>query len=186
MKSFYRRALPPSLTPFHSDSGKLLFKAAIDSGFGEVYFHLVGNFTSQSDPAFCGLGSLAMVLNALEMDPGRTWKGVWRWYSDEMLDCCAPLERVRQKGITFPEFACLAKCNGLFVESKRCDKTTQEEFERDIKAVCASEDKHMVISFDRATLSQTGVGHFSPIGAFDPQSNMALVLDVARFKVRRR
>jgi len=29
------------------------------------------------EPAFCGLASLAMVLNALSIDPRRTWK-VWR------------------------------------------------------------------------------------------------------------
>jgi len=33
-----------------------------------------------------------MALNALSIDPGRVWKGPWRWFSEEMLDCCTPLE----------------------------------------------------------------------------------------------
>jgi len=40
----------------------------------------------------------------------------------------------------------------------------------------------MVVSFDRQTLGQTGVGHFSPIGGYHEASGKVLVLDVARFK----
>jgi hypothetical protein len=31
-----------------------------------------------NEPAFCGLGTLTTVLNALAIDPQRAWKGVWR------------------------------------------------------------------------------------------------------------
>lgn len=41
---------------------------------------------------------------------------------------------------------------------------------------------HMVISFSRSALGQTGVGHYSPIGAYNSERRAALVLDVARFK----
>ncbi len=44
--------------------------------------------STQDEPAFCGLASLAMVLNALSIDPRRTWKGSWRWFHEAMLDCC--------------------------------------------------------------------------------------------------
>ena len=33
----------------------------------------------QDEPAYCGLASLAMTLNTLNIDPRRTWKGPWRW-----------------------------------------------------------------------------------------------------------
>ena len=36
---------------------------------------------------------ITQVLNALHVDPGRTWKGVWRWFDESKLDCCKPLER---------------------------------------------------------------------------------------------
>jgi glutathione gamma-glutamylcysteinyltransferase len=35
-------------------------------------------------------------LNALEVDPGRVWKGVWRWYDESLLDCCKDLAAVRR------------------------------------------------------------------------------------------
>ena len=55
------------------------------------YFPLAEQFHTQSDPAYCGLGSLVMALNALAIDPERLWKGAWRWFAEDMLDCCLVL-----------------------------------------------------------------------------------------------
>ena len=60
------------------------------------FFKLIQQFTTQGEPAYCGISSLVQVMNALEIDPKRTWKGAWRWYSEDMLDCCRPLDEVRK------------------------------------------------------------------------------------------
>lgn len=184
IQTFYRRPLPSHLISINSVEGKQLFRESSASGHDSPFFNLVGNFTTQSEPTFCGLGSLSMVLNALEVDPGKTWKGIWRWYSDEILECCTPLELIRKQGINFAEFACIAKCNGLGVLAKRANESTLAEFKSHLKSVCAAQvnNQHLVVSFSRKELGQTGVGHFSPIAAYHPGRNMALVLDVARFK----
>jgi glutathione gamma-glutamylcysteinyltransferase len=39
------------------------------------FFKLIPSDQTQSEPACCGFASLVMVLNALAVDPGRTWKG---------------------------------------------------------------------------------------------------------------
>lgn len=44
----------------------------------ESYFRLAEQFRTQDEPAFCGLSTLTMVLNALAVDPGRVWKGTCR------------------------------------------------------------------------------------------------------------
>ncbi|KAF9398526.1 hypothetical protein BGX21_007668 [Mortierella sp. AD011] len=179
--SFYRRKLPEHLISFTSPKGKSLFREMLEGGYGEGYFSLVGNFTTQSEPAFCGPSSLAMVLNSLEVDPQRQWKGAWRWYSDELLECCAPAEQVKAKGITFNQFACLSKCH-CDVQVRRATQTSLEQFKQDLEMVCSRDDIHMVVSFSRKSLGQTGDGHFSPIGGYVPKSGMVLVLDTARFK----
>ncbi|CAO3642697.1 unnamed protein product [Cunninghamella blakesleeana] len=153
----------------------------MEVGHAEGFFPLTGNFTTQSEPAFCGPSSLAMVLNALEVDPKRRWKGVWRWYSDELLDCCSSQEEMKKNGITFDNFLCLAKCHSEVIP-KRAPQFTLEEFEKDIIDITSGSDKFMVISFSRKTLGQTGDGHFSPIGAYNPEKRMVLVLDTARYK----
>ena len=40
----------------------------------------------------------------------------------------------------------------------------------------------MTINFSRKSLSQTGSGHFSPLAAYNSKNDMALILDVAKFK----
>lgn len=52
-----------------------LFMEAFRDGTMEGFFKLITHFQTQSEPAYCGLASLSMVLNALAIDPGRTWKG---------------------------------------------------------------------------------------------------------------
>jgi glutathione gamma-glutamylcysteinyltransferase len=44
----------------------------------EAYFPLAEQYSTQGHPAFCGIGSLTVALNALLVDPHRVWKGVWR------------------------------------------------------------------------------------------------------------
>ena len=83
----------------------------------EGYFPLVEQFHPQAEPTFCGLGALVMVLNALAVDPGRSWKGPWRWYGEELLDCCRPLDVVKREGLTMSQLRCRARCNGAEVES---------------------------------------------------------------------
>ena len=52
-----------------------------------------------------------MFLNSVQVDPNKTWKGVWRWYSEEILHCTT--HEFLQYGITLEEITQLARCNGL-------------------------------------------------------------------------
>lgn len=54
-----------------------LFTEALGGATMEGFFKLISYYQTQSEPAFCGLGTLAMVLNALAIDPGRKWKGLF-------------------------------------------------------------------------------------------------------------
>jgi glutathione gamma-glutamylcysteinyltransferase len=181
--SLYRRPLSAPLVAFASPAGRALFDAARDSGGMEAFFPLIEQFHTQADPAFCGLGSLVVVLNALGVDPGRLWKGPWRWFAEELLDCCSPLERVRARGVTIQELACLARCNGARAEVHRADERGVDVLRAAVAAAAASPvDPALIASYDRGALGQTGSGHFSPIGGYDRASDHVLVLDVARFK----
>jgi hypothetical protein len=59
--------------------------------------------STQDEPAFCGLASIAMVLNALSIDPKRPWKGSWRWFHEQLLDCCLPLATVAKEGVVLTQ-----------------------------------------------------------------------------------
>ena len=143
--TFHRRQLPePPATAFSSDAGQAIFGESMAAGDMKCFFRLIEQFRTQDEPAYCGLSTLTMVLNALNVDPKRTWKGPWRWFHESMLDCCEPLEVVQQKGITFNKLVCLARCNGATVDayspapntSADADAEQQQTFRRIVQSVC--------------------------------------------------
>ncbi|GAA5871873.1 hypothetical protein JCM16303_000904 [Sporobolomyces ruberrimus] len=188
--SFYKRPLPDSCIPFNSPEGRDIFAHALAEQHLDSYFLLSQHFLTQNEPAYCALGTLAMILNALEMDPQRVWKGPWRFYDQDMLDCCRPLSDIAQVGLTLAEFACLARCNGLTARtvspptnslSKTSREASLDQFRADLKKASRGKGT-MAISYSRKALGQTGSGHFSPIGAYSEKDDKVLILDVARFK----
>lgn len=182
-KQFYRRELPSSCIDLSSPEGKTLFAESLSSGHTDCYFKLASQFRTQDEPAFCGLSSLIMVLNSLDVDPGRVWKGPWRWYHEQMLDCCVPLQIISDNGIDFSQFKCLADCNSLDVHAVRCDENaTESKFREVVKEQTAQDRSFIVATYSRKVLQQTGDGHFSPIGGYHPGRDLVLILDTARFK----
>lgn len=181
--SVYRRPLPPGLVDFSSPDGRLLLHEALHAGTAEAFFPLVANLHTQAQPAWCGQGTLVTVLNALGVDPGRNWKGPWRWFGEELLDCCKSLELATAEGLVLDEVACLARCNGGAVEVHRAFPENEAAFRAALEAcVRAPTGPFLVVGYDRAGLGQTGTGHYSPLGAWHPDRDLVLILDVARFK----
>eukprot|EP00124_Ichthyophonus_hoferi_P003480 Ihof_evm2s303 gene=Ihof_evmTU2s303 len=184
-RSFFRRSLPePPAIAFAKPEGKRIFSEALSDGTMECFFPLIEQFRTQDEPSFCGLAALTMVLNALAIDPKRTWKGPWRWFHERMLDCCSPVEVIEKKGIVFRQLACLARCNGALVKDMQANETTEAQFREDIMASCTGgKDMGIVlVSYSRKEFLQTGDGHYSPIGGYHRPTDSVLILDVARFK----
>eukprot|EP00775_Hariotina_reticulata_P014329 gene14329-55_t len=182
-KTFYKRKLPcPPATEFSSVQGRLLFSEALQQGTMTGFFKLIEQYSTQDEPAFCGLASIAMVLNALSIDPKRPWKGSWRWFHEQLLDCCLPLNTVAKEGVVLTQAACLAKCNGANVKLYRSGSFSLEEFRAAVQEVCSSGEEHLVVSYTRKAFSQTGDGHFSPVGGYHAARDLVLILDTARFK----
>lgn len=84
-----------------------------------------------------------------------SWRGPWRWYGEELLDCCAPLDRVKQEGITFDQFACLARCNGATVEPRRASDGSLEGLRAATgEAASAPEGRVLAIASTRRALGR--------------------------------
>src|SRR5689334_22225187 len=157
-QTLYRRPLPADATEFSSAAGRELFSEALAAGGLDGYFRLAEQFHTQSEPAFCGLGSLVVALNALAIDPGRLWKGPWRWFSEDLLDCCVSLEEVRRRGLDLDEVTCLARCNGAAVELYRAETSDLTAWRASLTAAVRG-DGVVIASYNRANLDQTGEGH---------------------------
>jgi len=202
-RTFFMRPLAHPAVAFASPDGRSRFEASLAAGDAAGFYGLIQHFATQDEPAFCGLASLAMALNALAVDPRRPWKGPWRYYNESLLDCCLPLERVARVGVTLPQAACLARCNGASVVVKRpppvdgdgaggaastapsslsSSSSSVEDLRRDVLAAVRGSGTVVIASYSRPAVGQTGDGHFSPLGAYHAGTDSALVLDTARFK----
>src|SRR5882757_6747560 len=153
-QTLYRRPLPPDAIAFSSSDGRKVFAEALATEGLDGYFPLAEQFHTQSDPAFCGLGALVVALNALGIDPGRLWKGPWRWFAEDLLDCCVPLTEVRERGLDIDELACLARCNGADVEVHRGDAANLSDWRAALK-IAASAQAVIVASYDRAAMGHS-------------------------------
>lgn len=114
--SFHRRPLPASCIDLTGKEGQTMLQEALNEGHAESFLAVMSQFSTQSEPAFCALGTLTTALNALGHDPMHTWKGPWRWFADELLTCCQPLDKVSAQGMTIGDVACLAMCNRVAVD----------------------------------------------------------------------
>ncbi|KAJ6956684.1 hypothetical protein NC652_007672 [Populus alba x Populus x berolinensis] len=77
---------------------------ALEGGTLNSFFKLIPSDQTQSDPACCGLASLAMVLNALAEDPGRTRKG------DDSILMCPTLKLIKVEEILCQKYGFLYDC----------------------------------------------------------------------------
>ena len=151
--SFKCRLLPSNLVSFNSPIGKERFLYSLQSNYAEAYFPLSQQFLNQIDPAFCGVTTLILVLNALAMDPNVRWRGGWRWYGDENMlleRCCLEEERVKREGITLEQYCGLARCQGVDLIMKRpmtnCDgieRVIIEEEEEEEEKEAGSQEEPM-------------------------------------------
>jgi glutathione gamma-glutamylcysteinyltransferase len=181
--TFHRRPLPEDLVDFGSDTGRAWLGEALSEGTAQSFFALVAHLHTQAEPAWCGFGTLVTVLNALEIDPGRTWKGQWRFFGEELLVCCKAIELAADEGLSLSEVGCLAACNGAEVSLQRAESESMLAFRAALGAsVRAQHGPFLVANYARTELGQTGSGHFSPLAAWHRASDHVLVLDVARFK----
>ncbi|KAI8062465.1 Phytochelatin synthase-domain-containing protein [Gongronella butleri] len=172
-----------TLIDYASPEGKSLFSNAMKQGHAESFFTLMGNFSAQSVPHLSGLSALSMALNALEIDPKSTWKGVWRWFSSDLLKPCSPNDQLAQRGVSFEEFACLAQtyCN---VQATRAQGDGYALFLRSLERVTANPSAQMIVHYSRHALGQHAPqdAHFSPIGGFDKVQQRVLIMDVDRVR----
>ncbi|GAU48425.1 hypothetical protein TSUD_405550 [Trifolium subterraneum] len=84
--------------------------------------------------------------------------------------------------ISFDNLVSLAHCTRAKVEAFHASHSSIDDFRKYAIKCSTSDDCHVIASYHRKALKQTGAGHYSPIGGYHAGKDMVLVLDVARFK----
>ena len=188
--------------------GRDLFAKAMQGGWLDgSYWSLAENYSTQTDPSYCSLTTLSMVLNSLDVDPQRrAWpdhavhgeKIPWRWFTEESLVSCCGRHKslreyrendVRRAGGARGLQQCLCATNRQCRWRPRGWQCWQcWQWGRSARSLPARSARRVQRARGRGRrgrscspkrarfCSRRAAGTF-PIGAWEPESDMALVMD---------
>ena len=177
--------LPQSLVGASTDEGESLL---VGSDAREAYFPLVNNFVTQQNQAFCGVASMVIILNSMELsapavpafDPYRTFT------QDNALtpetEKVLPVAVIKKMGMTLDQLGGLLSVQPVTVSVHHAADSSVEAFRSEARDALAASGRFVIVNYLRKAIGQERGGHISPLAAFDAESDRFLILDVARYK----
>ncbi len=200
---------PSSLITLDSDDGqRLLFGSSARRAYGPLSIH----FVTQQHPAYCGVATMAMLLNAMDIEAPvlQGFEPHRQFTQDNVLDqateAVLPRAVLVEQGMTLAQFARLLDVRGrvstapggmagstagsaggspkaaLTTEVRHADDSSVDRFRREASAALAEPGQHVAVNYLRPLIGQGQGGHISPLGAYDAASDRFLILDVARYR----
>jgi hypothetical protein len=177
--------LAENLIDLRSEQGEQLL---LESDALEAYIPLSVNFLTQKNQAFCGVASIVMVLNALqvpapttpEYEPYRTF--TQDNFLDERTEAVLPREVLMKQGMTLDEIGRLVALHPVEAEVHHAADSSLEAFRTSAREHLGREDRAVVVNYLRKAIGQERGGHISPLAAYDVETDRFLILDVARYK----
>ena len=177
--------LPPSLVDGASDAGAALL---VEAEAREAYFPLAANFLTQKNQAFCGVASMVMILNALRVPapevpeylPYRTFT------QDNVLnastEAIVPQATILKQGMTLDELGAVFAVQPVAVTVRHASDSSLDAFRKEASGALGTRGRFVVVNYLRKAMGQQTGGHFSPLAAYDAETDRFLILDVARYK----
>jgi hypothetical protein len=177
--------VPDNLVDFRSEVGERLL---LESDALEAYFPLSVNFVTQRTQAHCGVASIVMVLNALQVPapPSPEYEPYRTFTEDNLLDerieAVLPREVLDKQGMTLDEIGALLALHPVEAEVHHASDSSMGEFRAVAQNYLSQEDHFVIVNYLREALGQEKGGHISPLGAYDAETDRFLILDVSRYK----
>jgi len=177
--------LPANLISATSQEGEALL---IGSESHEAYFTLASNFVTQQTQSFCGVASMVMVFNAMQLPaPDVEAFAPYKTFTqDNVLDArteaILPRDTILKQGITLDEIGALLAVQPVDATVHHASDTDLDSFRSEAAAYLAQGGHFVLVNYFRTALGQQKGGHFSPLAAYDKDTDRFLILDVARYK----
>jgi len=177
--------LPDNLIDMRSDRGEQLLR---ESDALEAFVPLSVNFVTQENQAFCGVASIVMVLNALQLpapavpeyDPYRTF--TQDNFLNEQTEAILPLDVLAKQGMTLDQLSELLATQPVKVERHHAADATLDAFRSTARDYLGKEGHFVIVNYLRKAIGQEKGGHISPLAAYDAETDRFLILDVSRYK----
>lgn len=145
---------------------------------------LRASFEAQSNSAFCGPASAAIVLNALAGERRHTQESsVAKGSKTRAQVLGEPMSfngrMIRDGGYQLRQFDEMLRANGVTTRLTVVDATVSDErIRRDLIDNLSRPGDYAIVNYRRDLVGQRGGGHISPLAAYDAISDSFLVLDV--------
>jgi hypothetical protein len=153
-----------------------------------AFLPLVTCYETQRNQTYCGVASLVMVLNALQL-PAPTTKefGPYRIFTQDNVlnsrtDGLIRERRIARRGMLLVEVPRVLEAYGATVELHQAAWSSVDSFRELAVRHLSEPEHHVIVNYSRAALGQDGRGHTSPLGAYHAGTDRFLILDVARYK----
>ena len=172
------------IIPLSSKRGVALFSQSNHQN----YWRLAQYYITQDNLHFCGVASIVMVLNAVNIPAPQVFSTEkYRLFTQEnlfSLDGVSALldqEDTAWAGMSFRNVRKVLQLFPLNVKVIYASDYSGVVFRQELIAALARENHYLIACYDRSVLGQSGRGHCSPLAAYDKYSDRVLVMDVSRF-----
>jgi hypothetical protein len=177
--------LPPAMIALGSPAGQTLFAQATAK---QSYWPLSAHYESQENQAFCGIASLVIVLNSLNIAaPQPAGFAPYHFFTQDDLFAAGGStifqpQWIEHHGLTLDQLGQIATHFGLVTQVVHATPEGLQQFRRRAARALATQSEYVLVNFKRTALDEQGYGHISPLAAYDAKSDRFLILDVARYK----
>ncbi|HEY9811186.1 MAG TPA: phytochelatin synthase family protein [Halomicronema sp.] len=174
-----------NLINLNSSEGEQLL---IESKARADYLPLILQFVTQDNLAYCGVASMVMVLNALEIPaPEAPQYGKFRLFTqenffNEKTRQVVDSQVVARKGMTLEQLAQLIATYPVKAQVYHAGNSSLEEFRKLALQNLQEPGNFILVNYLRSSLGQERGGHISPIAAYNEKTDRFLILDVSRYK----
>lgn len=184
----FAQTLPTTenLISFNTHEGENLL---IKSQSREDFFPLTMQFVTQQNQAYCGVASIVMVLNSLDIPapespkykPYRVFTQDNFFSNQAAVKVISP-DVVSRQGMTVQELGKLLESYPVKAQVYHAGNTSLEEFRKLAIENLKQSDNFIIVNYLRRAIGQKRGGHISPLAAYNKQTDRFLILDVSRYK----
>lgn len=177
--------VPPNLVALAQPAGQ---KRLTGTASNQSYWPLSQYFETQRNEAYCSVATSVMALNALGIRrPESSQYPDFPFFSqDDFFRGIDPqvanAAQVSREGMTLDQLSAALNAFPVTVSKYHGVDLSLGQFRDLVRTTTAHNDRFALLNFRRMEIGETGGGHWSPLAAYDPASDSALLLDVARYK----
>jgi hypothetical protein len=168
--------------PLNSEAGQELLRQARAAGL--IDETIVNYYQPQSFTTFCGIASSCMVLSSMRSIP-LSQDTLMRWNRHVKPEAIVKAQLGEDPGFQLGQLVQLLNSRhdralAVFAQAPQAEGAAW--LKQDIENSLAGQEQKLIVNFYGVALGTLTGGHFSPVAAFVPESNMVLILDTAAHK----